>query len=141
MFAQMMIPHHEQAVQMAQLALDNSTASADVKGLAQQIKAAQAPEIATVSGWLSTWGAPKSAGMNHGASGMMTDQDMSGLAKASGAEFDKMWLAMMVQHHQGAIAMANEVLGTTADPQVKQLAQSIVDGQKSEITVMQGLLN
>ena len=65
---------------------------------------------------------------------------MTGLAKANGAEFDKMWLAMMVQHHQGAIAMANYVLESTADDQVKQLAQSIVDGQKSEITVMRGLL-
>jgi uncharacterized protein (DUF305 family) len=141
-FAQMMIPHHEQAVEMADLALENDTASQDVKALAAQIKGAQDPEIQTMKGWLSQWGATESAGaMDHGSGGMMGDDDMSSLMGASGTEFDQMWLEMMIEHHEGAIEMAQDVLSTTANADVEKLATAVVAGQEKEIATMQGMLS
>lgn len=140
-FAQMMIPHHEQAVEMADLALQNDSASADVKALATQIKAAQDPEIKQMNVWLSQWGAAESSGpMGHGSGGMQDDQDMTALKAASGADFDRMWLTMMIAHHQGAVTMAQDVLATTAHAGVKEMANAIVKGQQSEIATMQGML-
>ena len=140
MFAQMMIPHHQQAIEMADLALANTSTSSDVKGLARQIKTAQDPEIATMAGWLREWGASTSAPMDHGTSGMMSQEDMESLGAAEGAEFNRMWLEMMIDHHQGAVTMAQDALSSTEDPEVKSLAQAVVDGQKKEIATMQGLL-
>ena len=140
MFAQMMIPHHQQAIEMADLALANPSTSADVKRLAEQIKAAQDPEIQTMNGWLRQWGAPSAASMDHGTSGMMSEQDMSSLRAAEGAEFNRMWLEMMIEHHRGAVTMAQDALSTTETPDVKKLAQSVVDGQNKEIATMRGLL-
>ncbi len=138
-FAQMMIPHHEQAVEMADVALGNDTASHDVKALAAQIKAAQDPEIQTMKGWLAQWGASESSGqMDHG--GMMSDDDMSSLMGASGPEFNQMWLTMMIEHHEGAVEMAQDVLATTSNPEVEKLATAVVEGQEKEITTMKGML-
>lgn len=150
-FAQLMIPHHEQAVQMADLALQQAT-SPEVIDLATQIKAAQDPEIQQMRGWLTQWGAPEQMaganGMDHGdmdmggqtAAGMMSDQDMSALMDASGTEFDQMWLAMMIAHHEGAIEMAQQVMSQSSDPEVTALADAIVAGQTTEIATMQTLL-
>lgn len=140
MFAQMMIPHHEQAVEMADLALAEDTASAEVRRLAGQVKAAQDPEIEQMRGWLREWGAPTSAPMDHSTGGMMSMSDLSDLEQARGAEFDRTWLTMMVAHHQGAITMAQGVLATTSDPEVEALAEAIVRTQQAEIATMQGLL-
>lgn len=148
MFAQMMIPHHQQAVQMADIALGKPSASPKVRELATQIKAAQDPEIAQMSDWLKAWGASPatSGGMGHGmdhgtgSGGMMSDADLNALNAAQGADFDRKWLTGMIAHHQGAVMMANQVLSTTSDPQVKALAEAIVKAQNSEITTMQGLL-
>ena len=141
MFAQMMIPHHEQAVEMAELALKNDSASKEVTDLATQIKAAQGPEIEKMNRWLREWNAPAGASMGHGTGdGMMTEADMQKLSDAKGDEFNRMWLTMMIQHHKGAIQMAQEVLQTTSNPEVKQMAEAIVDGQKKEIATMQGML-
>lgn len=150
-FAQSMIPHHEQAVQMADLALaDGSGASKQVRALAEQIKAAQDPEIQQMTGWLGEWGAPTSmpsdsamGGMDMGGmdmTGMMSNEDMAALAHAHGAEFDRMWLQMMIVHHQGAVSMAQQVLTTTANPQVQAMAQAVIDGQTAEIDQMKGML-
>jgi uncharacterized protein (DUF305 family) len=149
-FAQLMIPHHQQAVEMADLALVHAT-SPDVKALATQIKAAQGPEITTMSGWLTAWGEPTSMptssdmdGMDMGGmseSGMMSDQDMSALAAATGTAFDRMWLQMMIAHHQGAVGMADQVVAHGANAEVKKLAQSVIDGQTAEITTMKRLLS
>ena len=140
MFAQMMIPHHQQAIEMADLAMANPATSAEVKDLAEQIKAAQDPEIQTMNGWLRQWGAPTTASMDHGTGGMMSEEDMASLKAAKGAEFNRMWLQMMIEHHRGAVTMAKDVLSTTETPDVKRLAQSVVDGQNNEIATMQGLL-
>ena len=145
-FAQLMIPHHQQAIEMADLALERPTSS-EVNALAQQIKGAQDPEIALMRGWLEAWGASLEMEDDHSGhdmggltmSGMMTEEDMAALAAAEGAEFDRMWVTMMIAHHEGAVAMAQDVLATTADPQVRALAQAVIEGQTAEIATMQGL--
>lgn len=150
-FAQGMIPHHEQAVEMADMALEKSSASATVRRLATQIKAAQDPEIATMRALLTAWGAPAAptAGGDHGTGhgtghgghgGMMSAQDMTALAKADGAAFDRMWLTMMIEHHEGAVTMSEQVLTTTRDPQVSTLARDIISAQQAEIATMRALL-
>ena len=139
MFAQMMIPHHEQAITMADLALDPSAkASGQVRDFAKDIKDAQDLEIQTMEGWLEDWDAPtaNSSGMDHG-SGMMTQEEMSKLESATGAEFDKQWLTLMIKHHQGAVTMAEQVLTTTEDDAVERMAKAIVKAQKAEIKAMQ----
>ncbi len=149
-FAQMMIPHHQQAVEMADLALDEAE-SPDVVALAEQIQGAQQPEIDQMTVWLQAWGAPvpsPDAAVDHsghdmagmsGGTGMMTEQQMDDLAAASGVDFDQMWLGMMIAHHEGAIVMSRQVLETTSDPQVEQMAEAIIDGQSAEIVTMQQL--
>ena len=155
-FAQGMIPHHAQAVEMSDLALIHS-ASPQVRALAEQIKAAQAPEINLMEQWLTGWGAPSGASvapapvgtddghggghdMDMGGTGMMSDADMESLGSAHGDGFDRMWLEMMIEHHEGAVIMAEEVLRSTKDPEVRRLAQGIIDGQEVEIETMRGLL-
>ena len=154
-FAQEMIPHHQQAVEMSDMALAQAS-SAKVKDLATRIKAAQGPEIEQMKGWLSSWGEPVAAksdggmaGMNHGGGGMgdmtgmgmMTDTQMKELGAARGADFDRMFLTMMIGHHQGAVTMARTELDKGKHPPAKQLAQAIVDAQQKEISEMQGLLS
>lgn len=152
-FAQLMIPHHEQAIQMADLAATNASSTA-VKALAAQVKAAQGPEITMMTQWLSDWGAPTAmpsssasddsmGGMDMGgmgAAGMMSTADMNKLGQTTGAAFDKMWLQMMLTHHQGAISMARQVAETTTDPAVKGLAGAIIEDQAAEIATMRQLL-
>jgi uncharacterized protein (DUF305 family) len=146
-FAQLMIPHHQQAVEMADLALTSAT-SDRVRELATQIKGAQDPEIMQMSGWLEDWGAPMTMEDDHSGhdmggmtmEGMMSDDDMAALMDATGADFDRMWLEMMIAHHEGAIAMADQVLAETSDPEVTALAEAVITGQTAEIDVMQQLL-
>ncbi len=141
MFAQMMIPHHEQAVEMADLALQNDSASKEVTDLATQIKTAQGPEIETMNRWLREWNASAESSMDHGTGeGMMTDTDMQKLSDATGESFNRTWLTMMIEHHEGAVDMAQEVLQTTSNSEVKQMAEAIVDGQNKEIATMKGML-
>ena len=137
---------------MSDMALQKKSASAQVRSLATQIKAAQDPEIATMRGWLTAWGAPTAApSRDHGTAdgghdghgghgGMMSAQDMTALAKAEGADFDRMWITMMIEHHEGAVTMSEQVLTTTRDPQVAALARAIITGQKAEIATMRDLL-
>lgn len=151
-FAQGMIPHHRQAVAMADLAASRAK-SPQVKDLAAKIKQAQDPEITTMSGWLKAWGAQvpgdsrsgmgSMPGMDHSASpmpGMMSDQDMGRLKGLSGDAFDKAFLRMMIGHHQGAIAMAGTERAKGAYGPAKALAKSIATSQTAEITEMNGML-
>ncbi|MER6592025.1 DUF305 domain-containing protein [Micromonospora purpureochromogenes] len=145
MFAQMMIPHHQQAVQMSELA-DSRAEDPEVKRLAGQIKAAQAPEIATMTGWLTAWGRPVPSGSpsgghhDHGMPGMMSDADMGKLAAASGREFDRQFLAMMIAHHQGAITMAEQEIANGVNADAKAMAQQIITAQQGEIDTMRKIL-
>lgn len=143
-FAQEMIPHHRQAVEMADLAPSRAS-SAEVKDLATKIKGAQDPEIETMTGWLTAWGEKvpeEMPGMDHSAAmpGMMSAQDMEKLEKASGAAFDAMFLEMMVKHHEGAVAMATTEKTEGDYPLTKKLADEIIKGQTAEIEQMNKLL-
>ena len=146
-FTQMMILHHRQAVEMAELA-DGRAKSPEVQKLAAAIEAAQGPEIQTMSAFLTAWGEavlPKSMpetdhGAHGGMPGMMSAADMATLKALSGDEFDKSWLTMMVAHHQGAIQMAQEHERDGENPDVIALAKKIRSDQATEITTMKGLL-
>ena len=180
MFVRMMIPHHEQAVEMAALAEAKAT-DPDVKQLAAKISTGQKAEIATMKGWLVAWGQPTTmpscpgmqcnpsnmmpkgmspngmmpsgmmpsgmmpSGMPSGMMpsgmptmpGMMSSADMAKLKAATGTEFDKLFLQMMIVHHQGAIMMAQAELAHGANPDAKALAGRIVKTQQAEIVAMQ----
>ena len=144
-FATDMIPHHEQAVEMADLALDKAS-DAEVRKLARSIADAQTPEIATMSGWLTAWGEPVPSGMaGHSMStgstmGMMTEAQMTELENASGTAFDRLWLTMMTEHHEGAITMAETQLTAGQYEGAKSLAQQIIQAQTREITTMAAVL-
>ncbi|ANH40506.1 hypothetical protein I601_4111 [Nocardioides dokdonensis FR1436] len=145
-FAQSMIAHHEQAMEMAEMAQERA-ASTEVKQLADKIEAAQGPEIDTMTGWLEDWGQEASpdseGGMDHSGSdmsGMMTDADMESLGTASGAEFDQMFLTMMIEHHTGAIEMAQTEQQNGENPDAIALAEKIEADQTTEIAQMEDLL-
>jgi uncharacterized protein (DUF305 family) len=149
MFAQMMIPHHQQALEMAKAA-KTKAAMPEVKQLAAEIEKAQGPEIQKMTGWLNSWGAsvpsPGSTGMGHGGmdhgggDGMMSEQDMNRLNSLSGMAYDKAFLEMMIEHHQGAVTMAKKQQTAGQFPEAKSLAGTIVSQQTAEIAKMQGLL-
>ncbi|WP_261565530.1 DUF305 domain-containing protein [Frankia gtarii] len=181
-FAQKMIPHHRQAIEMAELAPSRAQ-NPQVRSLAQQIRAAQAPQIATMAGWLTGWGQPTTppadagvsghgsaghgmgsggmddGGMSDGMSGdgmsdhgtatvappasmegMMSSADMTALKNATGPAFDEMFLAMMIEHHQGAVTMAKTEIRDGLHMSAKQLAENIRRTQTAEISSMQDLL-
>lgn len=147
-FATDMIPHHRQAVDMAALA-DTKASSAEVKALAAKIRKAQEPEIAAMSGWLTAWGepVPSPGAMHHdmgdmgGMPGMLTDTELRRLAAATGAAFDKLFLALMIKHHEGAVETATAAQAQGANPAVKQLAAAVVTGQTAEVAEMKALLD
>ncbi|WP_405534002.1 DUF305 domain-containing protein [Streptomyces sp. NBC_00075] len=142
-FATEMIQHHRQAVEMAELAADRASLQ-EVKDLATKIKGAQDPEIRTMSGWLTAWGEEVPADMSgmaghdvsSGMPGMMSSGDMDKLAKASGAEFDEMFLDMMVQHHEGAVEMAEAEKADGRYGPATKLADAVVTAQTAEIEQM-----
>jgi uncharacterized protein (DUF305 family) len=149
-FAQGMIPHHGQAVVMADMALATST-NPEVTALAEQIKAAQSPEIEQMTTWLTGWDqkvpapdAGMDADMQHAGgmkmSGMMSAADMARLEKATGTDFDRMFLEMMILHHEGAIEMAEQELSKGRYQPTKDLAQAVVTGQQAEIEEMNTLI-
>jgi len=140
-FAQMMIPHHEQAVGMSEEFLAKDDADQRIVDLASQIKAAQEPEIKQLKTWLSAWGADEAmSGMDDGTTGMMSDGDMMALEEASGAEADRLFLEQMMLHHEGAIEMAQTELDAGENGDAKAMAQNIVTSQTSEIQTMKDLL-
>ena len=151
-FAQQMIPHHEQAIEMAQMAQGRAS-SEDVLGLAADIEAAQGPEIDTLQGWLKEWGeevpSGEMSGMDHGdmggdsggaMSGMMDEDEMNDLRAASGADWDRMFLEMMIEHHEGAVEMAQVEVDQGEDPDAVAMARKIISDQQAEITQMRQLL-
>lgn len=146
-FAQGMIPHHEQAIEMATIALDPTVdASAEVQDLAGRIEGAQDPEIDLMTEWLTAWGQPIQMDTSDGhdmsaMEGMMTAEEMDALGEASGADFDRLWLEMMIRHHQGAIAMAETVKAEGQNADALALADEIIAAQQAEIDEMQALLD
>ena len=143
MFAQMMIPHHQQAIEMSDIALDpNTGASAAIIALATQIKGAQDPEISQMKNLLTTWGMPMEMGsMDHSSmmDGMLSLEEMNTLGQLKGAEFDKAWAKGMIAHHEGAIEMANDVLANGKNSEILALANAVVSGQSTEIETLKPL--
>jgi uncharacterized protein (DUF305 family) len=140
MFLQMMIPHHEQAVVMSDLALSTSK-DAEVLKLAKQIKDAQAPEIIKMQGWLADAGLSEDPGhsMGDGMGGMLSDSDLSALKGSTGKAFDKLFLAGMIAHHEGAINMVM-MIENSSNSDISNLGQEIVKSQTAEIDLMKELL-
>ncbi|MEU8324515.1 DUF305 domain-containing protein [Nonomuraea sp. NPDC048881] len=140
MFAQMMIPHHQQAVEMAELAPQRAK-DPEIKKLAADIKAAQDPEIQTMKGWLTEWGKPvPSGGMGHDMPGIMSAEDMKKLDGAKGAAFDRLFAEQMIAHHEGAIEMARTEQASGVNPQAKELAKAIESTQQAEVAQLRKLL-
>ena len=148
-FVQGMIPHHRGALAMAQLA-DGRAEDQRVLELAGRIEAAQEPEIETMTGWLEDWGEPLPdesdmgmGGTDHGGMDMggMSEEDMTALENASGAEFDRMFLEMMIEHHRGAVDMAETEIDEGSYPDAVALAEEIVESQTAEIEEMETLLS
>ncbi|MUM19133.1 DUF305 domain-containing protein [Mycobacterium sp. CBMA271] len=141
-FAQQMIMHHQQAVEMSKLT-EGRTANPVVLDLAKNIETAQQPEIDTFTEWLKNWGKPVMPEGHDPAGhmpGMVDTPVLDGMKTLNGEAFDQLWLQSMIAHHQGAIAMANAELSGGQYPAAKQLAQQIIDNQQPEIDTMQGLL-
>jgi uncharacterized protein (DUF305 family) len=157
-FAQGMIQHHAQAIAMSKMAAQRAV-SPQVKDLVARIQSAQQPEIDQLSGLLRAWNAPVPSanspmggmgqmgqgqmgqmGPSGAMPGMMSADQMQQMGQASGATFDRMFLQMMIIHHQGAVTMAKAELKDGQNPDARQLAQRIVDAQQREITEMQALL-
>ncbi|MGK5551821.1 DUF305 domain-containing protein [Actinomadura kijaniata] len=150
MFAQMMIPHHRQAVEMSGIVLKGS-ADPEIRGLAERIRKAQGPEIETMTGWLRGWGAPLpddgapatghgGHGGHGGTAGMMTAGQMAEFRRLRGRELDRRFLTMMIEHHEGAVTMAKDEQARGSHPAAKAMAGEIVRTQQQEITEMRGLL-
>ena len=153
-FAQGMIPHHQQAIEMSDMLLAKQGIDPRVVSLANQIKAAQGPEIETMQRWLADWGVatttmspgggmPSMPGHDMGAmggSGMMSEQDMAALRDAQGVEASKLFLTQMIEHHKGAITMAQTEVDKGQFPPAVELARSIITSQQKEIDTMQQLL-
>ncbi|MEL5954997.1 DUF305 domain-containing protein [Streptomyces sp. CLV115] len=151
-FAQQMIPHHQQAIEMAKLA-DGRAADPEIKKLATAIEKAQDPEINTMKGWLTSWGKPLPSssmgdmpGMDHGSDGsgmpgMMSGKDMDDLAAARGKDFDKKFAQLMIGHHQGAVTMAEEEQKNGGNAEAKKLAAAVVTAQTAEIEQMNKIID
>ena len=144
MFAQMMIPHHEQAIEMSDMALDPTTpASKEIIDLATQIKAAQDPEIEQMKDLLTAWAQPLTADadMDHGSmmDGMLSLEDMDKLGALKGPEFNYFWAQSMIAHHEGAIEMAEVVLADGTNAEALALAKEIVSAQATEIDILKAI--
>lgn len=168
-FVQGMIPHHQQAIEMSDMLLGKQGIDPEVISLANEIKNAQGPEIATMQGWLQEWGASSSPapaptstampghnmpghqmpsgdmgdmpGMGGGGHGMMSEADMAALQNAQGAEASRLFLTQMIAHHKGAIMMAQEEIEIGQFPAAVEMARAIVSSQQAEINTMQGMLD
>ena len=158
-FATDMIPHHAQALMMTDMAVGRPL-DRELTVLVDDIRAAQAPEIELMADWLQEWGEPvpetvrdhahgghgddggddgDAAGMD-GMDGMMSEEQLVELEDASPEEFEELWLTMMVEHHEGAVAMAEAELEEGSFQPALDLAEEIASSQTEEIELMQGLL-
>ena len=167
MFAQAMIPHHQQAIEMSDMVLSKQGIDREIVSLANQIKDAQGPEIEQMQGWLRDWRAASTPspstsmpghdmgdmpsrgdmpgmghmpGMGGGGHGMMSEADMADLQNAQGADAGRVFLTQMIEHHEGAITMAQNEIDNGASPAAIDMARNIVSSQQQEIATMQEIL-
>jgi uncharacterized protein (DUF305 family) len=147
-FAQDMLVHHSQALDMVELTAGRSL-SPEVQQLATEIKDAQAPEIKTFTSWLKEWDeeVPDASqdmssmeGMDHDMPGMMSSDDMTKLESAPDSQFQSMWLEMMIEHHEGAVDMAKEQIDKGKYEPAISLAEEISTSQTAEVAEMKQLL-
>lgn len=169
MFTRGMIPHHQQAIEMSNMLLGKQGIDPEVSSLAEEIKNAQGPEIEQMQGWLQEWGmssAPGGSGMpghdmpghqmpgggdmgdmgdmpgmSGGGHGMMSEADMAALQNAQGEEATRLFLTQMIEHHQGAIMMAQQEIDNGQFPAAVEMAGNIVSSQQAEIDTMQDMLD
>jgi uncharacterized protein (DUF305 family) len=149
-FAQGMIPHHRQAVEMAAM-VPSRTTNPDVRMMATHISWDQQAEILTMTGLLTQWGAPVAVdhssmpgmpGMEHGVMpGMVDDATMAQIKSLSGPPFDELWITSMIEHHQGAVTMAHTEIADGQSPDAKKLADMIITAQQREIAQMNNLVS
>ncbi|MFT4470840.1 DUF305 domain-containing protein [Arthrobacter sulfonylureivorans] len=160
MFAQMMIPHHQQAVEMSEIMLGKDSLDPKITELATRIKEAQGPEIERMTAMLDAWGEPvmmpsESAGAMEGhdmhgnesgkagmgsMEGMMSEDDLAKLESTQGTEAAELFLTQMIAHHEGAVKMAEQEAEQGSNPQAVELAQTIIKDQEGEIQEMKDLL-
>lgn len=169
-FAHMMIPHHQQAIEMSDLILAKQGIDPRVVELASQIKAAQGPEIEQMQAWMGQWGMSGMPGMGDmhsgqggsmmpgmgdmpdmpdmpgmggmgGMDGMMSPAQMDALKNAEGVEADKLFLTGMITHHEGAITMAQNEIKNGEFPDAIAMAKAILTSQQAEIDTMKQILN
>ncbi|MDQ0745463.1 uncharacterized protein (DUF305 family) [Clavibacter sp. B3I6] len=139
-FVQMMRPHHEQAVEMSESLLATTGIRPEVTALATEIADAQVPEIAQLSAWADQWGIEEMPGMDHRMDGMMSDADMQELDMAEGPDAERLFLTRMIEHHTGAIEMAQAEIEDGRNPDAIEMAEGIVATQEDEISRMRVLL-
>lgn len=147
MFAQMMIPHHQQAVEMSEMLLAKEGIPAQVVEFAQGVIDAQGPEINRMNAMLEAWDqqpVTDSGGMDHGKmggmSGMMSQEDMTALEEAQGTEAARLYLEQMTTHHEGAVDMARDEVADGQNPHAITLAEQVISDQEAEIAQMQQML-
>lgn len=155
MFARHMIPHHQQAIEMSDMIIAKQGIDPRVVDLAEQIKAAQGPEIDQMQGWIDEWGMPGNMPPHHGdmsgpmmpgmpgmdgMQGMMSPADMQALRDAEGVEASRLFLSQMIRHHEGAITMADNEIQNGQYPEAVDLAKAIASTQKQEIDTMNQIL-
>lgn len=147
MFAQMMIPHHQQAVEMSEMLLAKEGIPAQVVEFAQGVIDAQGPEINRMNAMLEAWDqqpVTDSGGMDHGKmggmSGMMSQEDMAALEEAQGTEAARLYLEQMTTHHESAVDMARDEVADGQNPHAITLAEQVISDQEAEIAQMQQML-
>ncbi|MGY0006349.1 DUF305 domain-containing protein [Micromonospora sp. I033] len=140
-YVRMMIPHHQQAVEMASLAPDRA-ADPRVRAVADRIRAAQGPEIGVLRGWLEARDLPAEVpGHDHGTMrGMQSADAVRQLAAARGAEFDRLFVRMMTAHHEGAVVMSTDLLKVGTDQTLQEFANAVATEQSAEIARLRELV-
>lgn len=145
MFVQMMIPHHEQAIEMSEILLAKPDMPAGMVELATSIAAEQGPEIEQMQQWQEDWGLPAMPGMNHGGhggmDGMLSEEELDELRDAEGDGAVTVFLEQMIAHHEGAIDMAQDVVDRGDHAGVIAMATAIIESQRAEIALMNGMLD
>lgn len=145
MFVQMMIPHHEQAIEMSEILLAKEGMPTELYELAEQIAAEQGPEIELMRSWLRDWGMPEMGDMagghgghggHGGMDGMLSEAELDELRAAEGDDAVELFLRQMIAHHEGAIDMARDVIANGSHPDVRALVDGIVVSQQAEIDLM-----
>lgn len=140
LFAQRMIPHHQQAVDMAAM-VPSRTSNPTLRVVAVHIGTDQRAEISMLTDLLNRWGAPTAAPGPMSMAGMVDDATMNRLPSLSGPEFDTVWITAMIGHHQGAVTMAQAELAHGQSADAQKMARLIVTAQQREISYMTDLIS